>query len=601
MKKMYKRTTAIAASALMLSQMIPYSVFASQNPLPGSDNNNSLFIHPYTLGEDDYLDAKNDPAAPPTGTNADQDVVNTYQSKEASTVEFIVESVDEDTGAPDGNYRSEAGQTFTGLENGYYKVTPVDSNTDSRFRNAEAFFVQLPSGATGANNYDVHVYPKLTVNGDTTNDTTDPSTPSSSDPDKTDNKHAIKLIKELTDGAEWSSTTAAEFDIWYKDALGNWVDAGDFTTTDGVLIVDGLPLGTYYAVEKTAPRDYLLDQKPVVFVLDGSGDINKQVHTFRNDKELKVKKQIVTTGDDTGLVYKWKITADVPEKTENLISYSVTDTYTNLDVSPSDVSVTGLTSSQYTVTQDTDAGTLTITLNASGIAALTPATPLEIIVTSDIATRGTDVANSASITYQYAYTPVTTDDIPDDIPSIITPDPDDPTDPYPAPKEYPGTGTDPNTTDGFTPATITISNYAEGTTTELTNGGYTVTRCSPHNDPTTGEPVVTLADLAPGVYTITQNTTQAGYLIDNEAKNIFIAKDGTVYEGTAAVEGNQLANNKVIFYNKATKDGFQLPFTGTTATMVFTVTGIALMAGAAFFIFIIFKKRDEDEEEQEKA
>ena len=40
---------------------------------------------------------------------------------------------------------------------------------------------------------------------------------------------------------------------------------------------------------------------------------------------------------------------------------------------------------------------------------------------------------------------------------------------------------------------------------------------------------------------------------------------------------------------------FFLPFTGTTATIVYTGIGLILMSGAAFLIFVIFRKKDEEE------
>lgn len=604
MKKMFKRTTAIAASALMLTQMVPYNVFAEPATVPGP-NNNSLLIHPYILGEDDYLDARDEPIAAPTGNELpDGTNAASYDSATESSVTFIVQSVDPATGEPDNVYTSTAGQTFTGLADGYYKVTPSNSNTDSRFRNAEAFFIQLPSGATGSNDYVVDVYPKLTLNEDTNDDDTDPEdNPNDTDPSKTDSKHAIKLKKQLTSGS-WSDTTPAIFDIWYKDNLNHWVNAAPaegYPTTDGVLIVDGLPLGTYYAVERTAPNHYLLDQEPVVFELDGSGDMDKQVKTFRNDRELKVTKEVVTEGTNTGLNYKWKITADLPEKTGKLLSYSVTDTYTNLKNVTIDSVMVGSTALTFAADGSADYHTTTegnsITVVIDDLTKLTGESVV-INVSSVIADGYTDgqVTNESSLAYQYAYNPPAedpNDDIPDDIP--------DPDDEDPDIINYPGDGSDPDTTDGFTPATIYISNYETGTSTELEVGSYNVTRCSPYDDADYTEDYVTLVNLAPGEYVITQETTKSGYLIDSTPKYIYIAKNGTVYEGTEASHETPLAGNRVIFYNDKTATGFELPFTGTTATIVFTVTGIAIMAGAAFFIIILFKKRDEEEEEQKNA
>lgn len=634
MKKIFKRTSAIAVSAFMLSQMVPYAVFADP-----ADNNNSLTIYPYMVPEETYNGLRS-PQDDPTGTTADatRADINGDLYSGSNPMTFSVVKVDE-TGKPieTNGYSGTAtqGTALTGLENGHYKITPnnptTDSGTGRNFKDAEAFFIDLPSSATGTNNYDVHVYPKLTDN-DEAGDTKDPSVPDTENPNYnpenpiTANKHAIKLTKSLSDVDNWAEKqwengdiTEATFDIFYTDSLGNWIDAGDFTTTNGVLMVDGLALGKYYAVEKIAPTGYLLDKTPIEFNLDGSGTISQQVQTMSNDSELKVKKNVVTEGEGTGLHYKWKIEAEIPDKAQNLISYSVTDTYTNQkNVTIASVVATDgserktLGSGDYTTSTDT--GTLTVTLTAAGIAKLGDYSSLEITVTSDIADNyeSGKVINASSINYEYAYNPPADDpnNHDDDINQII-PDPDDPNDPdrpyTPDPKAYPGNGTDEDTTDEFVPATITISNVdaADGTT-ELSDGEYEIDRCSPHSDADDGDgdtTITTLENLAPGVYTIEQTATQSGYFVDDPVnpKTIFVDKDGTVYEGTAAVEGKELRGNKVIFKNSKTALGFELPFTGTIATRVFTIVGICLMGGALFFIIILFKKRDEDEEEQNKA
>jgi LPXTG-motif cell wall-anchored protein len=106
--------------------------------------------------------------------------------------------------------------------------------------------------------------------------------------------------------------------------------------------------------------------------------------------------------------------------------------------------------------------------------------------------------------------------------------------------------------------------------------------------------------MAPGVYEIRQTGTQAGYKTADPI-TIYIDANGQAYLGESDDPANALDGNVVTFKNMKDASGFQLPFTGTTATIVFTVTGIAIMAGAAFFIIILFKKRDEEEEEQKNA
>jgi fimbrial isopeptide formation D2 family protein/LPXTG-motif cell wall-anchored protein len=598
MKKMFKRTTAIAASALMIGQMVPFNVFADPGP-----NDNSLIIHPYLLTDSNYDTAKK-ADYDPTGTLADQTTARSYGSDAEANILFDVVQVDVNGQPLDGGYSSPAaGKEFEHLPNGYYKVTPNSASannlnqTDPNFIDAQAFFVQLPSGATGSNNYAVHVYPKLTDNNDTDEDTTDPST--------SDDKHSIKLTKTLSDPNDtWGLGGVGEavFDIWYKDALGNWENAAPdegYSTKNGILKVDGLPFGTYYAVERTAPNGYLLDQTPVVFTLDGTDDAD-QVADFKNDKELTATK--VIDKDGGGHTYNWTITADVPSKVENLLSYTITDTYTATLGNVRVVSVSGLTPTAHYTVDDSITGKIVITLTADGIAELAGQTSIEVKISSELGTYSSgDVTNSASIDYKYAFNPDDHDDDPDG-PDVIPddiPDPDDPNnDPaYPSEISYPGPG-DPVVEDSFVPTTIILSNVDVGGT-ELTDGAYEVPNCSPYRDDTDlSTDTVSVLNMAPGKYTITQTATKSGYLIDSP-KTIFIDTEGNVYLGEDA-NGTPLPDKTVVFVNEKTATGFELPFTGSTATIVFTIAGIGVMGGALFF-FIFFKKRDKDEEDQENA
>jgi len=601
MKKMFKRTTAIAASALMIGQMVPYNVFADQ-----TDGKTNLTIHPYVLSEENYNAAKASGYTPTGKANVDGNWVADAYGEETAGITFDIVEVNTDGSVKADGYHDEGKTVFTGLPNAFYKLVPNrEDHTDARFKDAEAFYIHLPAVVNGAALFDVDIYPKLTENNDTNDDSVDPETETvpATDPATTPNKHAIKLKKQLSDSDTWKTGLSAKFEIYYQDTLDNWVDVGEFTTdSDGVIQVDGLPLGTYWAVEQEQPEGYLLDQTPIKFELDGSGEISKQVKTFSNDKKLEVAKEVITEGTGTGLQYKWKITADVPGKKENLLSYTITDKYTDLDIT--DIAIDGFTQgTDYTITEDTDAGTVTISFTKTGIGKLS-GTSLEIIVTSNKAGSGASVANQASIAYKYAYNPNTEDEIPDDIPGIIDPDDDDA---YPGVTSFPvdPENPDPKTKDEFTPATITISNYETGKSVELSGGVYEISRCSQHKDSDYSGDVVTLANLAPGEYTIKQLATKSGYYVEEDAakntKTIYIDKDGTVYEGTEANHSDTpLANNTVIFYNDKTVEGFDLPFTGSTATIVFTIAGIGVMGGALFF-FIFFKKRDKDEEEQENA
>ncbi|WP_028518005.1 SpaA isopeptide-forming pilin-related protein [Ruminococcus flavefaciens] len=619
MKKMIKRTSALAISAFMAAQYIPFSAVAY------TTTTCDLTIHPYVLNQTDYDNAKASSYVP-TGKTADETNISTtlgIATAEDTTMTFNITRVT-DTGAAhsDTSHNLIGVRSATDLPDGYYKITPANkTDTDARFKDAESFIIQIPVPDSGSVNRDVHIYPKFTDNNDNDNtETPGQETPTSGD------KHNVTLTK--TDNSSTPvAVPGAIYKLYYKDAAGKWV-AGSATYTtneNGVITVTGLPLGKYYFVEQSAPTGYLLDQEPIAFTIDGA---TAATVSPVNDKDLTVQKTIANDG--AGTVYNWVITADVPSKPENLLSYTITDTYSGLSSTAADitVSIAGMTAgTDYTVDKST-AGTIVIALTSTGIGQLT-GTSFDINVSTKLAASATAATNSASINYAYAYDPTTDtdpdpdkDDIIDDA-NIPDPDPNDPgNSENPTPKDFPTPGGSPDPedpyTDQVTPGTFTISNVngedeLGGATYEVRKAdGSTVVVTKPDNDDAaaTNPKIAVVSNLAPGHYKIYQTAVDSGHLLNQVPIDIYVGKDGNIYSDAACTAANQIINdkgtvdtaddvaNQVKFYNEPISNKFSLPFTGTTATIIFTVTGLILMAGTLFFI-IILKKRDDDDEEQE--
>ena len=642
MKKMMKKTSAIAISAFMLAQYIPFTAIA----VPGTGGSNIITIHSYQLGAADYATASATNNA--TGTTADQTTVNGYSTASprggmtyniyGATYNATTQKYDVDTSAPITSVvTASSGENIgvgssVGLNPGVYWIDPVDdTNTNPEFANADAFFIELPNTANP-----LHIYPKTTKN--------DQSTPTTDD----GKLHTIEFTKTNSNNA---AISGVEFKVYFKNAQDEWESAKDTTTgndkiyttgSNGKITITGLPVGDYYFVEQslgTNAATYLLDQTPQKVTITGvkSGETATAVtKTFINENKLEVGKEI--SADGAGHVYNWTITADLPDNKDNLISYVITDKFKGIDITG--VTIEGLDGTAATP-DFTAAASLTnpdeyiITITDAGLAKIkdpanttfNSATELKITVastldTTDLSTGNANEAangnavNKASISYKYAYNPDPDDPSTPDIPGITDPD-DDPT--YPSEEDSPAappadpdpsdiTPTPDTPVDAVKPCKFYISNRAESEEgTELTSGRYEIPNGSYHDDETSGDNVnlAVVTDLAPGPYTIQQLGTESGYQVDTEIKNIYVGKDGNIYnyDPTAAEGsriGSKITGNTVIFVNNQKTSNFNLPFTCTTATIIFTITGVLLMASTGFFIFILLKKRDDDEEEKQE-
>ena len=622
MKKMIKKTSALAISAFMLAQYIPFTaVAAAYTPGAGA---NSIVIHSYTIGSDIY-EAQKTTGANPTGTTSDASKVPgsatansgvTYEIFSATGTNYATKtSLGELTTDTNGEL------TFAGLPDGVYWINPTFADTNSAFDNADAFYVQVPGNTSST----VHVYPK-----NTDNDFTDPTTDNGK-------LHSVELTKTEADGT--TAVAGATFKVYFKNALGDWEAAtpGTVYTTDtnGKITITGLPIGDYYFVEQSVGTAYLLDQEPKYFKItgvkpDGATEAAPVAVSFINDKKLTVEKEIAA--DAGGSTYNWTITAELPTNRGNLSRYVITDQFKGLTINPANVTIEGLT---YETDFNAAIGAapnddkLTITFTAAGMTKITDSTDADYItadhltvtvpstLNSSTYTTDGDVVNMAQIEYDYGYDPDGKQpELPDnpDPPVTITeptvlPDPDD-VDPN-----------DPNDDDPYDvvkPCTFKISNINGGD--ELGGASYKITTADGTDvtgftdlsdnaeDAATDPMLVVVANLAPGAYKVYQTAVDSDHVLNNTPIDIYVSKNGNIYTDSSCTEqikstyedadtSNDVLN-QVQFVNQP-KEDFNLPFTGTTATIIFSITGILLMAGTGFLIFILLKKKDDEEEEQE--
>ena len=629
MKKMIKKTSALAISAFMLAQYIPFTAVAAAYT-PGTGNN-SIVIHSYTIGSDIYENQKT-VGANPTGTTADASKVpGTATANSGVTYEiFSATGTNYETKTSLGELDTDANGelTFSKLADGVYWINPKFADTNSAFDNADAFYVQVPGNTSST----VHVYPK-----NTDNDFNDPTTDNGK-------LHSVELTKTESDGT--TPIAGATFKVYFKNAQDNWEAATPATvyTTDqyGKIKITGLPIGDYYFVEQSVGAAYLLDQEPKKFTItgvlpSGATEAEPVAVSFINDKKLTVGK--VIAADAGGSTYNWTITADLPTNRANLSSYTIVDQFKGITIDTTKVAIAGMTNGtdfNAEIGSGANADKMTITFTDAGLTKIKDSTIItanQLTVTVPSTLNSADLTsatyktgegaayNMAQISYTYGYDdtgkePVLPDgDDPED-PVIITepsplPDPSNPSDPN---TPTPNTPSDPDTPiEVIKPCTFTISNHGSP---ELENAHYKITDAAGNtidgfedisDDGTTF--IATVSGLAPGAYKVYQTAVDSDHVLNNTPVDIYVSKNGNIYTdsncNTQIVDDKDTTEttddvaNQVVFINAEKKSDFNLPFTGTTATIIFSITGILLMAGTGFLIFILLKKKDDEEEEQE--
>lgn len=230
------------------------------------------------------------------------------------------------------------GDGETGLPVGLYVI--IETETPAKVTTpVEPFLVSLPM-ANPTNKaewmYDVYVFPKnATTYGKVTLEKkgrVGGGTPENL------NGVTYKLEKKVKDDPEtWEEVTKNE----QTDE-----DLGTLKTTDGKITVSGLSQGTYRFIEQSYDPDtgYILDQTPIVFVVDSEGKITYGSKTESNvtievinekpDLEKKVIDKDNTETEDTdysvGDHVPYTITVSVPNNITKLSTFEVTDTPNNL-------------------------------------------------------------------------------------------------------------------------------------------------------------------------------------------------------------------------------------------------------------------------------
>lgn len=521
---------------------------------------------------------------------------------------------------------------FKDLALGFYVVvetTTPDKVTDP----VDPFIVSVPMTTKDGDNwlYDVHVYPKnKTTYGGVTLEKTG----------KDEMKlKGVTFVLQKQNGDKWDNVTTSESDNKPLNLITN--DKGQIT-------VNGLSQGTYRFIETNRGDNdgYIMDGATTyVFTVNPDGTItyNGQKEknitiTVKNEKP-DMTKQVKERDKDNwkqdadynvGDRVPYKITIDVPSNITKLKEFTLTDTPTNLKDDLESVEVkcgeTTLTKdSDYTIDKDTTDGKgFKITFT---IANMKPYAEKQIVVTYNAELLSTAVTtkdgnpNTAKLEYSNKILPDTNDGS----------NPNKPEEPgKDAIKDTAIVYTfklsinkRANSKDGDPLAGVTFDLYKEvpvGTegalsTAEANKFGFESTTST-----STWKKVKTLttvadgtaeeSGLANGTYYLVETKTVEGYNLlkapvevtlnivykTTTNKEYVIDENGVKTLVKNEIEKTTFTENEATSTGTHTetiinKQGFELPITGGMGTVLFSIAGFALMAGAAF---VLLKGRRKD-------
>ena len=519
---------------------------------------------------------------------------------------------------------------FKTLDLGFYVV--VETTTPDKVTTpVDPFIVSVPMTTKDGDNwlYDVHVYPKnkTTYGGVTLEKTGKNGT----------KLEGVTFVLQKQNGSSWVNVTKNE---------KTGVDLTLKTNDNGKITVDGLSQGTYRFIEtdRGTTIGYIMDGETVyMFTVGSDGSItydnkteNNITITVKNEKP-DMTKQVKERDKESwkqdadynvGDMVPYKITIDVPSNITKLKEFTLTDTPNNLedDINSVEVKYEDVTlekDANYTIAKDNDGGKgfkiafVTSTMEAYAGKKIVVTYNAKLLDSAVTTTAGNP--NTAKLEYS----------------NKILPDTDDGSNPNkpgePGKDAIKDTATvytfklqinkKANSAEGKNLAGVKFDLYkevAEGTTGAASTEDVKAAGLDTNKtwmkiaaDLTTDENgTVEKSGLANGTYYLVETKTKEGYnllkapvevilniayttttkdeyVIDTEGGKTLVKHEITkteFNEGTATSNGT---HTEIIINKK----GFTLPTTGGMGTVLFSIAGFALMAGAAF---VLLKGRRKD-------
>ena len=518
---------------------------------------------------------------------------------------------------------------FDTLELGFYVV--VETTTPDKVTTpAEPFIVSVPMTTKDGDNwlYDVHVYPK--------NKTTYGGVTLEKKGNNTEPLSGVEFVLQKKNGESWTLVNN-------NDKTGQ---AYNLTTNEsGLITVEGLSQGKYrfietnrgdnndgYIMDGATTYEFTVDKSGKTYNADGTEVLTNNKIIVNNEKpdmtkQVQKRDDANTWGQDAdynvGDMVPYKIAIDVPSNITKLKEFTLTDTPTNLDDKTDTVSLqcdnADVDKHAYSVAIEGEHG-FKITFTTANMA---PYAGKQIVVTYNAELLSTALTtkdgnpNTAKLEYSNKILPNTNDGS----------NPNKPGEPgkdaikdtaivYTFKLQIQKKAADTNK--GLKGVTFDLYKEVPEATTgaasaeDVKNAGLNTSKTwMKIATLTTGEDgTIEKPGLANGTYYLVETKTNEGYnllkapvkvelniLYTTTTKDEYVIDEAGVktlvkheIETTTFTENS--ANSTGIHTETIiNKKGFELPTTGGMGTVLFSIAGFALMAGAAF---VLLKGRRKD-------